>query len=229
MKKGKLTAGIGGIYAILFGVFQLLVFTVFHTRTSVFWVSYAFMTIAFGIQIVSMVLAFRPMDIETAFFGIPLASFSLYYLGAALTVGAVFMIFQNAGVVLAVVIQLLIASAFLVIAILSLLSRDVVQSIGENVKQNVVAHKSVLVELEMLAASCSDPVLCQTLSKLIDTVRYADPISTSATESIEQRITREISALRVSMDNGQIADAVRMCGEIELLYMERNKKLALSK
>ena len=54
MNKGKATVGIGLIYVILLGVFNLLVFTIFKTHTSVFWLSYAFMTVAFVVQIASM-------------------------------------------------------------------------------------------------------------------------------------------------------------------------------
>lgn len=229
MKKGKATISIGLIYVILLGVFNLLVFTIFKTRTDVFWLSYAFMTIAFIVQIVSMFLSFKTADVEAAFFGIPLASFSIYYLCASLVVGAAFMIFQNAGFTLAMVIQVLILAAFLIVAITSLLARDTVQAIGDNVKQNVTNLKSVLVDVEMLASSCTDPELKQALNKLVDTVKYSDPMSTAAIELVEQRIMRKISELRVSMDNNQIPDALRVCKDLEMLYVERNKKLALSK
>ena len=41
--------------------------------------SYAFMCIAFVVQIVSMVFALRSLETETVFMGIPLASLSFYY------------------------------------------------------------------------------------------------------------------------------------------------------
>lgn len=229
MKKGKATISIGLIYVILLGVFNLLVFTISKTRTNVFWLSYAFMTVAFAVQIVTMLLSFKTSDVETSFFGIPLASFSIYYLCTSLVVGAVFMIFQNVGFILALVIQVLILAAFLIIAVISLLARDTVQAIGDNVKQNVTNLKSVLVDVEMLASSCSDPELRQALNKLADTVKYSDPMSTAAIELVEQRIMRKISELRVSMDNNQIPDALQACKDLEMLYIERNKKLALSK
>ena len=81
----------------------------------------------------------------------------------------------------------------------------------------------------MLASSCTDPELKQALNKLADTVKYSDPMSTSAIELVEQRIMRKISELRVSMDNNQIPDALQACRDLEMLYVERNKKLALSK
>ena len=227
--KVKNTVGIGLIYAILLGVFNLLTFTIFKTRTDVFWLSYGFMTFAFVVQIVSMFVAFVPTDVETAFFGIPLASFSVFYLCAELVIGAVFMIFQQVSFTLALIIQILLLAAFLIIAIISVLSANTVQAISDKVKENVFNLKSVLVDIEMMRDSCTDPELKVALRKLSETVKYSDPMSNEAIASVEQRITRKVSELQICLDDNQIDDAKQVCADLERLYVERNKKLAISK
>ncbi len=227
--KSKNTVAIGLIYVILLGVFNLLVFTIFKERNNVFWTSYTFMTIAFVVQIVSMFLSFKSADVETAFFGIPLASFSVFYLIAAIVIGAVFMIFQQANVVLAAVIQVLVLAAFLIVAILSLISRDAVVQISENVKTKVVDHKSTLVDIEMIRESCTDPELKELLRRLCETVKYSDPMTNEAVADVEQRIKMKISELRMSVYDNQIDFAKRTCADLERLYIERNRKLATSK
>lgn len=227
--KTKNTVAFGLIYVILLGVFNLLVFTISKSRNDVFWLSYGFMTLAFVVQIVSMFLSFKSADVETAFFGIPLASFSVFYLGAELVIGALFMIFQMASLTLALVIQVLVLAVFLIIAIISLLSRDTVQQISDNVKEHVSNLKSVLVDIEMLMDGCTDPELKASLRKLSETVKYSDPISNEAVADVEQRIMRKISELRINIDDNQIADAKQSCADLERLYVERNKKLAISK
>ena len=227
--KTKNIVAFGLIYVILLGVFNLLVFTISKSRNDVFWLSYGFMTLAFVVQIVSMFLSFKSADVETAFFGIPLASFSVFYLGAELVIGALFMIFQMASLTLALVIQVLVLAVFLIIAIISLLSRDTVQQISDNVKEHVSNLKSVLVDIEMLMDGCTDPELKASLRKLSETVKYSDPISNEAVADVEQRIMRKISELRINIDDNQIADAKQSCADLERLYVERNKKLAISK
>lgn len=227
--KTKNTVAFGLIYVILLGVFNLLVFTISKSRNDVFWLSYGFMTLAFVVQIVSMFMSFKSADVETAFFGIPLASFSVFYLGAELVIGALFMIFQMASLTLALVIQVLVLAVFLIIAIISLLSRDTVQQISDNVKEHVSNLKSVLVDIEMLMDGCADPELKASLRKLSETVKYSDPISNEAVADVEQRIMRKISELRINIDDNQIADAKQSCADLERLYVERNKKLAISK
>ena len=208
---------------------MFLVFSIFKTRTNVFWISYVFMTFAFVVQIISMFLAFRPADVETAFFGIPLASFSVYYLCAELVIGALFMIFQRAGFTLALVIQIIVLTAFLVIAIISVMSRDTVQQIGEKIRENVSNLKSVLVDVELMRDSCTDPELKESLRRLSETIKYSDPMSNDSVTTIEQNIMRKLSELRVSIDDGQYEDAKQVCAAVERLYIERNKKLAISK
>lgn len=227
--KTKNTVGMALIYAILLGVFNLLVFVIFKKRTNVFWVSYAFMTLAFVVQIVSMLLAFKTADVEAAFFGIPLASFSVYYLCAALVIGLLFMIFQQASFTLALVIQLLVLAAFLVIAIISVMARDTTQQIGQNIRENVTNLKSVLVDIEMMRDSCAEPELKEMLRKLSETVRYSDPMTNESVAGVEQRIMQKVSELRINLDDGQLAAAKQSCTELERLYVERNRKLAISK
>lgn len=227
--KTKSTVGIGLIYVILLGVFNLLVFTIFKKHSNVFWLSYGFMTFSFVVQILSMFLSFKTADVETAFFGIPLASFSIFFLVAELVIGALFMIFQQASFTLALVIQILVLAAFLIIAIISLLARDTVQEIGSNIKEKVADLSSILVDVEIMRDGCSDPELKEKLRKLSETIRYSDPMSNEAIEGVEQRIKRKVSELRVYLDDNQIADATQACKELEMLYIERNKKLAMSK
>lgn len=197
--KTKNIVGIALIYAILLGLFNLLVFTIFKTRTNVFWLSYAFVTLAFAVQIISMSLAFKTADVETVFFGIPLASFSIYYLCAAVVIGVVFIIFQRVNFMLALIIQLLVLAAFLIIAIISLMTRDTVQQIGDNIKENVNNLKSVLVDIELMRDSCSDPELKEALRKLSETVKYSDPITNDSVANVEQRIIQKASELRINI------------------------------
>lgn len=227
--KAKSTVGFALIYAILLGVFNLLVFLLSKNRTDVFWLSYAFMTLAFVVQIVSMLLSFKTADVETAFFGIPLASFSVFYLCAEIVIGALFMIFQAAGFTLALIIQLLVLAAFLIIAIISLMARDTVRQIGETVKENVFSLKSVLIDVDMIRESCTDPDLKESLRKLSETIKYSDPMTNDSVASLEERILRKVSELRIYVDDNQLSDAKQVCGELERLYIERNKKLAISK
>jgi len=230
MKKQKNLLLTGLIYAILLGVFNMLVFMIFKTHTSVFWISYGFMTLAFAVQFVALFLSFfKKSDVETVFFGMPLASFSIYYLIAELCVGAVFMIFQEIGTTIPVIIQVVILAIFSIVAIIAIMARDAVQEIGDTVKQKVVQLKSVRVDVDMLLEGCSDPELKVKLRKLSETIKYADPMTNDAIADVEQRIQQKVSELRIYCENDEIEEAKKTCSSLEMLYVERNKKLIISK
>jgi hypothetical protein len=46
---------------------------------------------------------------------------------------------------------------------------------------------------------------------------------------VEQRIHRKVSELRIYFDDNQIDEAKKACSELELLFVERNKRLLISK
>lgn len=226
-KKNGIMAAL--IYVILFAVFNLLVFVIFKVRTPVFWMSYAFMCLAFIVQIVSMILALKSLETETIFMGIPLASLSFYYFFAAIFVGAVFMVFQVAPFVLALVIQVLILAVYAVVAILAIMARDNTQQINDTVKENVAAIQTLKVEIEVLVPQVSDSALKNALKKVVETVKYSDPMSNSAVKDIENQIMQTVNELRVYIENNDNATAIQKCKDIEVLFLQRNSLLKATK
>ena len=217
------------IYAIIFAVFNLLVFVIANEKNGVFWMSYAFMCIAFIVQIASMLLALRSLETETVFMGIPLASLSLYYFFAAIFVGAVFMFFQNAPFKLALVLQILILAIYVVIAIMALMSRNVVQDVNDNLKENVEAIKTLVVDVDVFIPQVNDPALKKSLKKLSEIIKYSDPMSNAAVADIEEQIMQTVNELRINIENSRNAEAIQTCKDIEVLFMQRNSLLKATK
>lgn len=229
MKKNKNLALTGIICAILFIVYNILVFTIFKTHSSVFWVSYTFMCLAFVVQVVSMLLSFKSPNVETIFFGIPLVSLSIYYLLSELFVSVVFMVFQGAGMTIATVIQVIILAAFSIIAIIALMARDTVQDIGANIQEKVLTLKSMMVDVEILLSQCNEEDLKTSLKKLAETIRYSDPMSNDSVIDVEFRISQKLSELRLCVEENHFNEAKEACVKLDFLFVERNKKLAISK
>ncbi len=230
MKQNKNRVLIGILYAVIIAMVNVLIFVIFKKHTDVFWISYGFLILAFIVQIISMLLSFRDSSkIEAIFFGIPLASFSIYYLFVALIVGIIFMIFQGASTTLAIVLQLIVLASYLVIAIVSLMARDIAEDGISNIKEKVTRWKTINNDTELLYKVCEDPELKVKLRKLNETIKYSDPISNSSVEDIERRLCSKISELRVYHENDKVEEAKKACSELELLCIERNSKLSISK
>lgn len=229
MTSKKTNGMIGAIYFIVFFVMNFLIFLIFDEKNGVFWTSYAFMCIAFIVQIVSMFLAVRGLDVEAIFFGIPLATLSLFYFFAAIFTATVFMIFQNAPMKLAVVLQVLILAIYAVVAIIALMSRYVAQDVSDNVRVGVTAIKTMQVDVEMMMSQAKDATLKNSLRKLSETIRYSDPMSNDAVINIEDQIMQALAELRVLCENNMTMDALNTCKSVEMLFMQRNRLLKATK
>ena len=162
---------------IVFAVLNLAIFLLINERNSVFWTSYIFICLAFLVRAVSVMLAYRTLETETVFMGIPLGSLANYYFFAAVFVGVVFMIFQTAPFKLAF----------------------------------------------------PDPELKKALQKLSETIRYSDPMSNAAVADIEGQIMQNMNDLRVRIENNQNQEAVQICRDIEVLFLQRNSLLKATK
>jgi hypothetical protein len=229
MRKQKNLAMLALVCAIIGAVYNFLVFIIFGERSAVFWISYSFTMLAFCIQVGSMFMAFKNTSVETIFFGMPLASFSIFYLVSQVVVSFIFMIFQQVGTTIPLVIFVLMLATFLVIAIIAIMARETVQAIDSNIKQKIVTHKALNVDVDMLLAGCSNPELKSKLRKLSETIKYSDPMTNDAVKDVEERIEQKVSELRILCENDQIDDAIKACSSLELLFVERNKKLIISK
>ena len=76
------------VLAILLVAYLLVIFLIPFAHTAVFWVSFVFTLIAFGVVAAACWLAFvRKPDTESRFYGFPIARIGVIY-GAAMTFGA---------------------------------------------------------------------------------------------------------------------------------------------
>lgn len=227
-KKNSLMLGI--VYLTIFLIYNLFVFLIFKGFNAVFWVRYAFMAAAYLLHIVCVLSIAKNLSVRAVFFGIPLGAFSVYFVAAEFFASMVFMIFRRqAGVKAAVFVQAILLCVFIVIAVISIMARDAVQHVDSKIKENVSFIKGINVDVEMLLQRSSDAEVKGALRKLSETIKYSDPMSSSAVATQEQMIMQYLTELRVKFDAGDMAAVKELCPKIELLFVERNTKLMVSK
>lgn len=218
------------IYLVIFVAYNLFVFLIFKNYNAVFWISYAFMLASYFVHIFCVFFIAKNMNVRAVFFGIPLMSFSIYFVCAELFCSLVFMIFKkSASVKITILIQALLLCLFIVIAIISIMSRDVVQNVDSKIKENVSFIKGLNVDVEMLMQRATNAETIGALKKLSETIKYSDPMSKSVVATQEQMIMQYMAELRTTFDSGDMEKVKELCGKIELLFVERNKKLMTSK
>lgn len=218
------------VYFVIFALYNLIVFMVFKNFNNIFWISYGFMLAVYLIHILCVFLIFRNTSVKAVFFGIPLLSFSMFFLCAEFFCSIVFMIFKAmASVTAAVIIQALLLCVFIVVAVISVMTRDTVQNVDNKIKENVNFIKGINVDVEMLMQRSTNAEASGALKKLSETIKYSDPMTNSIVAAQEQMIMQYMMELRGVFDAGDMNQVKELCGKIELLFIERNKKLMISK
>lgn len=229
-QKKKFGAVLGIIYLVIFLIYNLLVFLAFRGFNAVFWVSYGFMAAAYLLHIACVLGISRDLSVRAVFFGIPLGAFSVYFVAAEFFASLVFMLFRRqAGVKAAVLVQALLLCVFAVVALIAILTRDAVSDMDSGIKDQVDFIKGLHGDVEMLFQRSGDAEAKSALKKLSETIKYSDPMSNRAVAAQEQMIMQSVTKLKERFDAGDMAAVKELCKETELLFVERNKKLMISK
>ncbi|MBR4343519.1 MAG: hypothetical protein IKP88_12600 [Lachnospiraceae bacterium] len=229
-KSKKYGVMISIIFLIVLIVYSVMVFLIFDNFNSVFWISYMFMIFAYLIHIACVFLINKNRSVNAAFFGIPLWSFSIYFVCAEFFCSFVFMIFRNsinAGV--AIVIQSLLLCVFIIVAIISLMGREMVSDVDNKIKDNVSFISGLNIDVEMLIEQCNDIETTQSLKKLSETIKYSDPMSNSVVSTQDQMLMRYMPELKMTFESGDMAQVREISKKMNLLLIERNKKLIATK
>jgi len=226
----KKTVGMSlAIWGVILVVYHLVIFLTLKPLSNVFWISYGFMMVAFLAQLVGMHLSFKEMTVRAAFFGIPLAQFTLFYFFAELFMSVVFMFFQQVPPVIPFLLQTLLLAVYVIVAIVSVWTRDTAVDVSKHYKQNVTAVRMDTIDIETLRDAAQDPELKNQLRRLADAVRFSDPMTNPAIADVEASIKQETFALQTYCEDGDVPAAKDACARLLRLYVERNRKLAASK
>ncbi len=241
MKLGKkIVSGAWIIYLIIALLINLVIFTVFKPLELeggdlklVFWFSYGFMMVSFILQIASLFIGRFKNGVESAFFGIPILTVSLYYFGITLVLSLAFMILVSFAVAvpfaLMFVLECIVLGVYIIVFIMTIMHRDAVVEIDANIKRNVFKIRSLVTDVETMAESVTDANIKAKLNRLAEDIRYSDPMTNEFVAELDLQVRDTIAELEVLV-NEQAFDAVEAkIRQAQLLMSKRNKRLADSK
>ncbi len=228
---GKKKYGFMGlaIYIILFAVYNMIIFLVFNNRNHIFWISYGFFVAAFLLHMICVAFSLKNMTAKAAFFGIPLISFSNYFVLAELFVSLVFMIFRGAAnVKLCVALQVILLAVFLIVAIVSLASKSYTSNVTERIEEDVRYIQNIRGALESLMQQCQHPQAKEMLRKASEAARYANQKSSPSVQSIDDNINYIMQDLQKAYNNGDLAGLDRQCTALINAFSDRNRMLGIN-
>lgn len=212
--------------------FNVIAFVVPFAKTAVFWIGYGFGMFAILVQILVMKLAFDGAEsVRSKFYGFPIARIGVIYLIAQvlLSIGAMAL-----GMFIPPWIPAVLFIVMLAAAAAGLVSADAVREEIERQDKKTVKNVSRMRSLQskmnvLISQSDVSGELKTELDKLADSIKYSDPVSSSATEQIEDELNFNIEELQKAIVDGDNASALTICKKTSGILAERNRLCKLNK
>lgn len=224
-KKGVL------VLALLFVVYTLIVLAVPFAKGGMFWLTYLFTAVAFGVQAYVFKLSFeKEAGAKSKFYGFPIARVGVLYLAVQIVLGLVFMALAAVAPVwlaLVLYLALLVAAAVGVIATDSI--RDEVERQDTQLKKDVATMRALQSKAAALPARCEDAAEKAALEKLADEFRYSDPVSAPALVEMESNLVTALDELETAVVDADTAAVLDLCKKISVALIDRNNLCKLSK
>lgn len=212
------------IVCLIFVLYNFLVMFLggFQNHHAVYWISYAMELVSFVVIGLMLYILQRKEEklLKVYFLGYPIIYWSAIYGGLQLLISIVFMIvdrFTKA----AVLIQVLLMAAYVVIASLCIITKEYVEDIQETRHTDTSNMKKMYADLQIISQMHLDNVLKAGVNRLMEAVRYSDTVTSAATTEIENALILKISALRAQCTS-DAETSKALIEEITQMLTERN-------
>ena len=222
------------IWAVLLALFNVISFVSvgwagIEKYTPSFWIGYIFITIAFIGQITCTYFALNDNDIKKTFYNISLISTSYTGLILSFIFGGLCMLISPLPYWVGIILCAIVLVFNIIAVIKASAAIDIVGSIDEKVKENILFIKSLTDDAEGLISRAKSENVKAECKKVYEAFRYSDPMSNSALASIESEITIKFSNFSDAVLSNKFDVASECSTELVILIDERNKKCKLLK
>lgn len=225
----------GICWAIALVVFNVITFVAANETVglssigSSFWVSYAFITIAFIGNLICSLLFFKEENTGKVFLNIPIINLAYSALIVSLIVGAVAMAVPQIPYWIGVIVDVFVLAFYAIAIVKASAAANIVHDVEQKVKTQTFFVKSLTVDADSLMARASSDEMKAETKKVYEAIRYSDPMSNDALASIENQIQNEFNVFADAVKSNDIDLAKSSANELVVLINDLNKKCKLLK
>lgn len=221
---------LGAILAIIFVLYNVVIFTFADTSTATFWSAYIFTIVSFLLQIGVFWFLYSRKALPSAIhLGIPLTVIGIIYLIIQIVAGASFMCTSGISLKISNVTQAVILGVYLIISVAALLGKTTIEDRREIVNGKVMFLQLLQDEVVTMQTDTIDSSVAARLSELAELIRFSDPMSHPSLALLEQKIGNALAELSNKIKDNDIDSANKLCNEVERLLGERNRKCKILK
>jgi hypothetical protein len=214
---------------IVFAVYNVVAFVIPFPQGGGFWTGYSFSLLAILMTSGVSFFALGRDGMNSKFYGLPLVDVVWRYLVVQVIVGFVEMAFPAIPYRYEIVLNVILLGACLLGLIAVNAGREEIERSDEKVKEKVFFIRSLQGDVETLMDKMPDTAVRKTLKDLAETIRYSDPLSSPQLSALENKIDARIAELDANVERGDTNGTKALCGELQRLFAERNRKCKLLK
>ena len=212
------------ILGILFALISVIAFAIPTTKTTTFWIAYAFTVVAFTAQIAIWKIALGKEDtLKSKFLGFPIVHIGIVYLILQIIAFAVFMFLPMLPSWSVVVICSIIVGVSVVCMIATDTGDEEIKRVETKVQKKVFYIRELQADIELVSASEKDDEIKTALIQLAEKIRFSDPMSNEQLTDLENMISVKVAELKTATNKAELIT------ELNSLLDERNKKCKILK
>ena len=111
----------------------------------------------------------------------------------------------------------------LAFAIVGVIGTDTMRDKVEKIDSETISHTQTMRELSLKLKQLSERYPYSQLSKLVEEIRYSDPVSSDALRAVEERLSHSIDALTKALPEGNADLINRLIQNTFSILNERNQ------
>lgn len=221
-------------WAVLLALFNTIAFVSVGSAsgekyTASFWIGYTLITLTFIGQLICTYIAFRADSAKKMFYNISLIRTSYIALIVSFIVGGLCMLISSLSYWVGVIICAISLAANIIAVIKVIAAIDEVERVDTKIKTQTFFIKSLTADADTLMASARSEVVKAECRKVVEAIRYSDPISNDALSSVESQITIKFAELSDAVKADNVEKVAEIANEVIILIGDRNNKCKLLK
>lgn len=191
--------------------------------TSLFWIEYAFITLAFFSQLFCTALVFKKDLLNKKFCNIPLTAVSVIILLLLTVAGSIFTAIPSVTSWIAILVCYLIVLVHYIVNITALVNYD---DKGANAKGFIATLKNTT---DAMAQKATTDEMKALTDEVCTAVRSADTFSDAALAGVEDKILKKCEEFSVSLETNDTENAKTQAKQLLSFIKERNAKCRILK
>lgn len=187
-----------------------------------FWVAYAFISVAFLGQLLSVFVVCRKDTLEKVFLNIPVLRLGYSALAVSVVVGLIFMVVPVIPAWIGAIVCVIITALFVVACVKSMAAANIVSEKTDSVKKQTAFMKMAVVDAENIMARATTAEIKVEVKKVYEALKYSDYMSTPELIRMEVHIEDHLKQLKIAVDSADLEMVQTEVNELLLLIKERN-------